>query len=240
MEKYKTTAIILAAGQGKRMKSKIAKQYLILQGHPILYYTIKAFENHESIDEIILVVGQDDLEYCKSEIIDLYNFKKVSKIVVGGSERYESVYEGLKVMNDSHYVLIHDGARPFVNSKVLYDIINSVQLYKACIVGVPVKDTIKSVSLDGVVNSTPDRNTLWSVQTPQAFEYSLIKKAYDEVIKYPECSVTDDAMVVELMTNHKVKVVEGDYNNIKITTPEDLIVANQILTSIKTENSDIV
>lgn len=217
----KNTAIILAAGKGKRMHSDVPKQYLLLEGHPILFYSIQAFEE-SFIDEIVLVTGKEEVEYCRKEIVDKYGFQKVKKIVVGGKERYHSVYEGLKVVSDTDYVYIHDGARPFVTNEILERVQKEVERYKACVVGMPVKDTIKIVGEDNIVKDTPDRKTVWQIQTPQTFSYALVKEAYDKLMEKEDDTITDDAMVVERMLQYPIKLVEGSYENIKITTPEDL------------------
>ena len=218
-------AIVLAAGQGKRMNSKVQKQYLLIKDRPVLYYTLNSFETSPLISEIILVTGKDEIEYCRKEIVENYGFTKVVKIVAGGKERYHSVYEGIQAIDSADYVLIHDGARPFVNYEIIERACAAVEEYKACVVGMPVKDTIKIADEEGFAAQTPDRRKVWQVQTPQVFEYELIKNAYEKLmIEEPE-GITDDAMVVETMTDHKVKLVEGSYRNIKITTPEDLDIA---------------
>jgi len=224
----KTTAIVLAAGSGKRMNSKVHKQYLLLQDKPVLYYSLKAFED-SAVDEIVLVVGAGEVDYCKKEIIEKYNMQKVRAVVEGGKERYHSVYEGLKAAGDSDYVLIHDGARPFVSQSIIERTIGAVCEYKACVVGMPVKDTIKIVDEQTFAKETPNRSLVWMVQTPQAFSYSLIYDAYTRMLKQEDVGITDDAMVVERMTDYKVKLIEGSYQNIKITTPEDLDVAEVYL-----------
>ena len=221
----KNVAIVLAAGQGKRMNSKVQKQYLLLKGKPILYYTLNAFEKSPLISEIVLVTGKDEIEYCQKEIVEKYGFEKVRKITAGGKERYYSVYEGIKVIEDADYVLIHDGARPFVDEVIIERVCENVQEYKACVVGMPVKDTIKIADEEGFAAQTPDRRKVWQVQTPQTFEYELIRTAYEKLLAEEPEGITDDAMVVETMTEHKVKLVEGSYRNIKITTPEDLDIA---------------
>lgn len=223
----KVTAIILAAGNGSRMKSNIKKQYILLAGKPILWHTINAFEN-SAVDDIVLVTGKDDIELCE-EIVQASHFKKVSKIVTGGDERYESVYNGLKCVIDTDIVLIHDGARPFVTEEIISRNIIAAQSDGACVTGVSVKDTIKIADEDNNVHHTPDRNTVWSVQTPQSFVYDLIKNAYDKMFDTGVFDVTDDAMVVEKYTDHKVRIIQGDYSNIKITTPDDLIVGENFL-----------
>lgn len=222
----KTTAIVLAAGSGKRMNSKVHKQYLLLKGKPVLYYSLKAFEDSR-IDDIILVVGAGDIDFCRKEIVEQYGFKKVHAIVEGGKERYHSVYEGLKAAGETDYVLIHDGARPFVSGPIIARTLDAVCEYKACVVGMPVKDTIKIVDEDTFAKETPNRSHVWMVQTPQAFSYSLIYDAYTRMLADEDTAITDDAMVVERMTDYKVKLIEGSYENIKITTPEDLDVAEK-------------
>jgi len=145
--------------------------------------------------------------------------------VAGGKERYHSVFEGLKVIKNSDYVYIHDGARPFIDQELLQRACDSVHIHKACVVGMPVKDTIKIISTDGFAQHTPDRSTLWMVQTPQVFQYKMVLEAYENIMRNPGVQVTDDAMVVEKMGKAKIKLVEGSYKNIKITTPEDLEIA---------------
>ena len=221
----KNVAIVLAAGQGKRMNSKVQKQYLLLKERPILYYTLKAFEESLLISEIVLVTGKDEIEYCKKEIVEKYGFEKVRKITAGGKERYHSVYEGIKVIEAADYVFIHDGARPFVDEETIERVCEAVKEYKACVVGMPVKDTIKIADEECFAAQTPDRRKVWQVQTPQTFAFDLIKEAYEKLLEEEPEGITDDAMVVETMTEHRVKLVEGSYRNIKITTPEDLDIA---------------
>ncbi len=224
MRKEKCTAIVLAAGQGKRMGTTIQKQYLEIKGKPVLYYSLKVLEDSAIIDDVILVVGENQEEYCEKEIVSKYGFYKVRKIVQGGAERYHSVWNGLQEIEDG-YVFIHDGARPFVNEDILQRVYQEVLSHKACVVGVPVKDTIKIADADGYANMTPERSLLWQIQTPQVFQTFLIKKAYKKLMKSDNVNVTDDAMVVEQMLDEKVKLVFGAYENIKITTPEDLKIA---------------
>lgn len=226
MRTEKCTAIVLAAGQGKRMGTKVQKQYLELAGKPILYYSLAIFESSELIDEVILVVGENQKDYCEKEIVLKYGFQKVRKIVEGGRERYHSVWNGLQEIGGEGYVFIHDGARPFISEEILQRAYQNVERYKACVVGMPVKDTIKSVNEEAFVETTPNRDTLWMVQTPQVFENNLIKEAYAKLMSEKDIQVTDDAMVAEQMLHLKPKMVRGTYENIKITTPEDLEVAS--------------
>ena len=228
MEKQKYTAIVMAAGSGKRMNSKVHKQYLIIQDRPVLYYSLKAFED-SAVDEIVLVVGKGEEKFCRKEIVDKYGISKVKAIVEGGKERYHSVFEGLKQTNDAHYVLIPDGARPFVNQDIIRRCMQEVQKYQACVVGMPVKDTIKIADEEGYAKQTPDRKNVWMIQTPQTFSYALIYEAYEEMLKTEDTAITDDAMVLERIKGKKSKLIEGSYRNIKITTPEDLLIANVYL-----------
>lgn len=228
--KEKVTALILAAGQGKRMNSSIAKQFLMLEDKPVLFYSIKAFEE-SLVDEIILVCGQGQIDYCTDNIVSPYGFKKVINVIEGGEERYDSVNRALSSIDSTGYVLIHDGARPFVSTDLINEVIDQVKEYRACIIAAPVKDTIKTVDKDGWIKGTPNRKHMWLAQTPQAFEYSSIRKAYKLLFEGNESErkmITDDAMVYERYINQPVKVVKGDYYNIKITTPEDMTIAKGI------------
>lgn len=234
-DKEKVTAIVLAAGQGKRMNSKIQKQYMLLNGFPILYYTLKCFED-SFVDEVVLVVGKGEEEYCKENFIDKYGFEKVRVIVEGGKERYHSVANGIEAINwDCDYCMIHDGARPFITGDILERALATVKETKACVVGMPIKDTVKIVDDNKDVESTPVRSKVWQIQTPQSFEFGLIKNSYRQLISSEEklisegIQITDDAMVVEYFTDTKVRLVEGNYENIKVTTPDDLNIGQQIL-----------
>ena len=224
----KTAAVVLAAGKGSRMQADRPKQYLLLKEKPVLYYSLKAFED-SSIDEVVLVVGEGEIEYCQKEIVDKYQFKKITAITEGGKERYHSVYEGLKRMESVDYVFIHDGARPFVTVELITKLLEEVKEHKACVAGMPVKDTIKLVDDKQFVIDTPDRRMVWLVQTPQVFGYDLVYGAYEKVMAGDQNGITDDAMVVEQMTGHPVKLIEAGYRNIKITTPEDIIIGESFL-----------
>lgn len=227
----KITAVVLAAGSGRRMNSEVPKQYMMLADHPVLYYALHAFEESE-VSEIVVVTGADEIEYCHREIVERYGFGKVRAIVEGGKERCHSVYAGLVAVQDADYVLIHDGARPFVTAEIIRNSLVCVRRERACIVGMPVKDTVKVVDEGGIVRETPDRSTLWQVQTPQTFDYGMIREAYEKMMRQSAIQVTDDAMVLEQMTGHPVRVIEGSYRNIKITTPEDLLIAEAYLKQV--------
>ena len=245
-------AIVLAAGRGKRMNSNVAKQYLLLQGKPILYYALKQFED-SFIDDIILVTGAEEIAYCQKEIVAKYGFTKVRGVVAGGKERYHSVYQGLLAAGrlfadlsgdkteaelDEACIYIHDGARPFVNEAILQRSRESVEQYGTGVVGMPVKDTIKIADEAGFAVNTPNRSLVWQVQTPQCFLYTTIMPAYAKLMETEKellaqgVAITDDAMVVELLSGSRVKLVEGSYENIKITTPEDLTVAESFLKKV--------
>lgn len=232
IEKRKTAAIVLAAGMGRRMNSSIQKQFLQLGGYPVLYYSLKAFEESE-VDRIILVTGQGDIEYCRTEIVKRYGFHKVVAIVAGGKERYHSVYAGLVAVEDADEVLIHDGVRPFVTQEIIRRTLGGARSCGGCVAGMAVKDTIRLLDEQNFSESTPDRSRVWMMQTPQAFSFPLIYAAYQKLIRQEEngymVSVTDDAMVLECMTGKKVKMVEGSYENIKITTPSDMLAAEAFL-----------
>lgn len=220
------SAIILAGGKGKRMGAKISKQYIELNGKPILYYTLKRFTACKEIDKIILVLPKDEIEYCNKEILEKYSLK-VDMIVEGGKERQDSVYNALQKINDSEIVLIHDGARPFVSEEIIKDGIKYAKLYGSAAPGVMPKDTIKVVDENGFSDSTPDRSKLLAIQTPQTFKLEIIKECHNK-IKKNNINVTDDTMVVEIC-NNKVYLYNGEYTNIKVTTPEDLILAEKLI-----------
>lgn len=219
--------VIVAAGTGSRMNMGINKQFIKLEGKEIIAYTIEKFYNNSNIEDIVVVVKEDESEFFKKEILDKYNFKNV-KIAYGGKERQDSVYNGLKLLDEKcDVVLIHDGARPFVSDKIIDKSIEEAKEHKAIVVGVPVKDTIKVIDNDKNIVDTPNRNVLWAVQTPQTFDYNILIDAYKDAFKNKFYG-TDDAMLVERI-GYKVKMLEGSYNNIKITTQEDLNVGSQIL-----------
>lgn len=224
------SAIVLAGGRGKRMGYSQSKQYIQVNGKPILYYTLKQFINNDMIDNIILVVPEDEKDYCKNHVLDKYGLV-VTKIVAGGKERQDSVYNALNELDYSEIVLIHDGARPFVSQKIINDSIKYAKLYKAAAPGVMPKDTIKVKNENNFSIDTLDRNNLVAIQTPQAFDYNLIYKCHKEV-KGKGLIATDDTSIVEVLGN-KVYIYEGEYTNIKITTPEDLILADYLVKRVE-------
>ena len=226
------SAIVLAAGSGSRMNQKKEKQFLLLDGKPVLYYSLRTFEA-SIVDEIILVTKEKDIDYCRQEIVEKYGFTKVRRIVSGGKERYDSVQRGLKAADKrNNIIMIHDAARPFVTNRMILDSISAARRYKACTVAVPVKDTIKVVDEYEFGVETPDRSTLYIIQTPQTFDRGLLREAYDRLRISGDKDITDDTMIVERYLDQRVKMVEGSYKNIKITTPEDMPVAEALLSSL--------
>lgn len=219
--------VIVAAGSGSRMKRDINKQFIKLDGKEIIAYTIEKFYKSEDIDDIVIVIKENEEKYFIENIINKYGFDNI-KIAYGGKERQDSVYNGIKKLNNNcEIVLIHDGARPFVNEDIIKNSIEEAKENNAVVVGVPVKDTIKVVDSDGNIVDTPNRSLLWSVQTPQSFKYEIITKAYEYAYSNDYYG-TDDAMLVEHI-GYNVKMIEGSYDNIKITTEEDLHFGIQIL-----------
>lgn len=224
----KVIAIIPAAGLGRRMGTSTHKQYLCLDEVPILAHSLRTFAAHPAIDEIIIVIPEDQLDFCRWDIVHAYNIDKVSALVRGGAERQDSVRNGLRACQCSadDIILIHDGVRPLVDTKTIDAVIAGVQKNGACIAAVPVKDTLKTVQ-NGMVESTPARSSLWAAQTPQGFRCNLILTAHEQALAQG-FSGTDDASVLEWY-GHPVAVVEGSYANLKITTPEDLLLAQALL-----------
>ncbi len=227
----KTTAIVLAAGKGSRMKSNARKQYMMLKGQPVVCHSLAVFEQCERIDEIILVCGQGEEAMCREQIVGKYHYNKVKRIVPGGKERYHSVYEGLKAAGpDCGTVLIHDGARPLLDEEMIGRLLDAVKESGACVAGMPVKDTIRLSGENGYAEKTLPRERIWMIQTPQVFDYPLILSAHRKLmdLKDLQVQITDDAMVLEYITGQKAGLVEGSYRNIKITTPEDLLIAEAL------------
>ena len=225
-------AIVLAAGQGKRMGTSVQKQYIELEGKPLIYYSLKTFQESGLIDSVVLVVGEGQVAYAQNEIVLKYGFSKVCAVVEGGKERYDSVWQGLKTVSQEpevSYIYIHDGARPFVDDEILNRGYETVEQFQACVAGMPSKDTVKVVDEQGFAINTPERKYVWVIQTPQIFEKSLIMEAYARLMKEEHEDVTDDAMAVERMMKVPVKMFEGSYQNVKITTPEDLAIAKVFL-----------
>jgi len=224
----KTEALIVSAGKGRRFMEGKKKQFYFLAGKPILAHTLDQFEKSSLIHSILLVVGQEDMDYCLKEIVEKWQFRKISQIIPGGKQRQDSVKNGIDVLSkDTDIVVIHDGVRPFVTKEMIEDSIRSAIRFQAVVFAMPVKETIKMIQPDGTVLKTLDRESLWQIQTPQTFRADVIKEAYYKATE-DGFNGTDDASLVERI-GLKVHILPGTYTNIKITTPEDLILANLFL-----------
>ncbi len=223
----KTTAIIVASGTGSRMGSEIPKQFIEVLGKPVIAYTINSLSKCKDIDEIIIVTLSDYLVYCK-DIVDAFGFDKVSRIVCGGDTRGNSVFNGLKELDDDcDIVAIHDGVRPMIDSDTVSECIHQARKYGCAAVGVKMKDTVKVCDENGFIDHTADREKMWAIQTPQVFKkdiiYALHKDAHEKNLSF-----TDDCILAE-SAGYKVKIVEGQYENIKITTPQDIFIMKGLL-----------
>ena len=281
--------IVLAAGRGSRMNSDIPKQFMRLNGRPLLWYSLDAMQK-SCVDDIVIATTDEYIGYVKSEIVTKYNLNKVKAVVAGGEQRYDSVWEGLKAIadirsnetaiadvamtskedarqgleelpeknarqgleelpetnaayeekqsvrdsasDDADIVLIHDGARPLVAPELIERLAKGARRYRACIPGVRLKDTVRYIGTDGICGETPDRSLLRAVQTPQAFELELCMRAYEmlENVDFPKSGITDDAIVVETICGVRSHFIDGDNRNIKVTTPEDIVIAENLLT----------
>jgi len=227
----KTVVLVPAAGMGRRMGASINKQYLDLAGRPILAHTLELFQKHPAIDSIYPILPEDEISYCQNHIVDRYEFSKVHRIVAGGAERQDSVFNGLRALKDDGeadeetVVLIHDGVRPLFDAELIPPLIETTRRRGSCVVGIPVKDTIKQVDA-GVISATPDRQRLWQAQTPQVFRFGLIMRA-NQVAERDGFRGTDDASLVERL-GEAVMMLEGNDRNLKVTTPEDLLIATAL------------
>lgn len=227
----KVSAIIVAAGKGSRMKTSMNKQYLTLSKKPVLAHTLGAFEKSALISEIIVVIHQDDQKLFEDNIQNLCSFSKISAVVHGGADRQSSVYNGLKhVSDDADIIAVHDGARPLITPGIIAGSVEVADAYGVACVGVPVKDTIKKVNQDQIVAETPDRSLLWAVQTPQVFQRDILVKAHEKAM-IDGFRGTDDSVLAERL-GFAVHMVMGSYTNIKITTTEDLLLAQTLLKEI--------
>lgn len=223
------TALIVAAGEGVRMGASVRKQYLELEGMPILAHTLRVFDSSPDIHQICLVVPDGDIAFCRQFVLPAVVPQTPLTIVSGGAARQDSVWNGLMAVTDSSGVVaIHDGVRPFVTAEQLAACIRTASLHGACILGIPATDTLKTVSADGYIGGTLDRQSIWLAQTPQVFRYELIRKAHERSRK-EGITGTDDAELLEKALGARIKIISGSKNNIKITTPEDLLLAGLLL-----------
>ncbi|MCC6544046.1 MAG: 2-C-methyl-D-erythritol 4-phosphate cytidylyltransferase [Nitrospirae bacterium] len=224
----KVTAIIPAGGKGTRMLHSTPKHFIHLGDKPVLAYTLDAVERCPDVNQILVVTRSGEENYCLKEVVERYGFKKVLKIVIGGERRQDSVYRGIKELDeDTEIVVVHDGVRPFVSQKTISEAIKLAMFTDGVVTAVPVKDTIKNVGVDGIIISTPDRSVMWYAQTPQVFKRRILEEAYVRAYN-DKFTGTDESSLVERL-GYKVKIVEGTPDNIKITTKEDLLVADMIL-----------
>jgi len=224
------SVIIPAAGRGTRMGKSINKQYISLDQKSILTHTIIAFDNCPYIDEILVVVANNEEKLFKDKVLKEYKIRKPYKIVVGGSTRQESVYNAVKKVDKRCTIIsVHDGARPLISNKEIINTVLGAKKYGGCVLGVPVKETVKKSDGNGFVSDTVERSLLYNIRTPQVFKADILRKAYENA-EEKNILGTDDSFLVE-QNGGKVKIIKGSYNNIKITTPEDLIYAQEILSS---------
>ncbi len=228
----KTGAVILAAGKSTRMNSEVPKQFADLAGRPLVSWALRAFDE-SPVDEMVLVCAAGDEDYIKEEILPGLGLKKPLTLTPGGEERCDSVYAGIKTLDGTGcgLVLIHDGARPLVTGSIIERVMSGADEYGACVAAVPVKDTIRIANDDGFAVSATDRSHLWQMQTPQGFDFALISEAFQDLMTspMPRAYITDDAMVAQLVPDTVIKLVEGSYENIKVTTSEDLVMAEALM-----------
>lgn len=224
----KICTLIPAAGEGNRLKSAVKKPYVALAQKPILTHTIQRFEQNTAVDEIFVLVNEADFEMCRATVLAPYAFQKVQPLVAGGATRQQSVHNGVRALPaDTDFVIVHDGVRPFVNDETIFACLDAAAEWGAAVAAVPVKETIKIANAEDFIVETPPRERLWTVQTPQVFRKSLLEKAH-QIAEKKQLTATDDAALVEHL-GHPVKLVNGSYANVKITTPEDLRIANVFL-----------
>ncbi|MGI6433853.1 MAG: 2-C-methyl-D-erythritol 4-phosphate cytidylyltransferase [Syntrophomonadaceae bacterium] len=220
--------VIAAAGSGRRMGQEINKQYRLLLSRPVLAYSIDVFEVYPQVDEIVVVAHPDEIDYCKREVIKRYGYKKVSRVIAGGAERQDSVWKGLQSLGtDTAYVAVHDGARPLLSSQLIDHLLEAAREWGAAIPGVMARDTLKMIDRDGFVGHTLDRSVVSLIQTPQIFQYQELLRAYEYAYR-DDLMGTDDASLFEVYIG-RVKVVPGEANNIKMTTMEDMLMAEALL-----------
>ncbi|MFZ5452212.1 MAG: 2-C-methyl-D-erythritol 4-phosphate cytidylyltransferase [Thermodesulfobacteriota bacterium] len=234
----RVAAIIPAAGMGLRMRSQISKPYLLLAGKPILAHTLEVFETVKEVQEVTVVAHPDDLDYCQEEVIGAYGCKKVLRLVPGGKERQDSVYHALKALqqeDDLDIILVHDGVRPFITLEQIRQVIKAARTHGGAVLGLPAQDTLKRVNPQKKVIHTLDRKDIWQIQTPQGFQADLLRRAFVEAYSRNFYG-TDEASLLEEM-GQQVAVIPGDPWNLKITTPEDLELAEALLPWIRSRQT---
>lgn len=234
MEETENTCILLAAGKGQRLGGPVPKQYQQLSGKPLMAWSLTAFVKSPVISDIVLVIPEGDEMYVRESILSKIPGadQKVRVLVPGGAQRYLSVGNGLSAITwDCDYVFVHDGARPMIQEETIERLLADAKTYGSAIAGVRSKDTVRITDEDGCGISTPDRRNVWIVQTPQVFRKDLLDRAYEKLWKEPERakSITDDGMVVETFAGVSVHMCEASYDNLKVTTPDDLAAAEVLL-----------
>ena len=221
-------AVVPAGGRGARMGSRTPKQFLQFAGVPLLVHSLRVFEASQTIGEIILVVPETDVTACQKELVPAFGFSKISRVISGGTRRQDSVWNGLQAVNGrTDIVVVHDAVRPFVTEAMVQAVVDRARIHGAALVGIPLRDTIKRVGPDGMIDATLDRQGLWAAQTPQAFNVELLREAH-QCGQRDNVDVTDDAGLVERL-GHPVSIVTGTADNVKMTRPEDLLIGEAIL-----------
>jgi len=224
-------AMVVAAGKGTRMGTSVYKQFLKLNDKEVIAHTLEKFQSCDGVDEIIIVTGKDTIPFMEKEVVEKYHFNKVIQVIAGGAQRQDSVYNGLCAVNHAaDIIVVHDGVRPFVTKEDIQRTIEEALVSGACALGVRAKDTIKICAKDNIIVETPDRSTAWYIQTPQTFQVDILKSAFEQAKKDGFLG-SDEAVLVERMAI-PVRVVEGSYNNIKITTKEDLYIGEVFLKNL--------
>ncbi len=221
-------AVVPAGGAGTRMGNEVPKQFLQLGGVPLLVHALRVFESSKTISEIVVVVPEDAVTYCQQELLPQFAFSKISTVTAGGARRQDSVWNGVQAADErTKIVVVHDAVRPFVTGTMIEEVVDGARTHGAAIVAIPLHDTIKRAAPDGMIETTLDRQRLWSAQTPQAFNVELLREAHRSSQK-AGVEATDDAFLVERI-GHRVSIVNGSPDNIKVTRPEDLVRGEAIL-----------
>ena len=234
LSRQSTVAVVPAAGRGLRMGGCVPKQFLAIGGLPLVVHSLRILQAAPSVDAIVLAVPQDDIDYCRADIVKAHHFDKVTQVVAGGKERQDSVRLALAAVgNDADIVLVHDAVRPFLTVQMVEDVVKAARATGAAIIALPMRDTVKEVRADRVIQQTVDRKTLWLAQTPQAFRKDWLQEAHRKA-QAEGIVATDDAYLLEWM-GRSVTVVEGSGENIKVTRPEDMIIGEAILASRQTK-----
>ena len=229
-------AMVPAGGTGTRMGNEIPKQFLQLGGVPLLIHALRVLESSKAIAEIVVVVPEDAVTYCQQELLPQFPLSKVSTVTAGGARRQDSVWNGVQAVDErTKIVVVHDAVRPFVTGTMIEEVVDGARTHGAAIVAIPLHDTVKRAAPDGMIETTLDRQRLWSAQTPQAFNVELLREAHRSS-QEAGIDATDDAFMVEQI-GHRVAIVNGSPDNIKVTRPEDLVRGESIMAARKNYSS---